>query len=768
VARAGGRVGSADERRFTAAARAAQQQLLFELAARGVVARPEYRFTRVLNGFSAALDSRAVAALERAPQVQGVYPIRAAYPAAIARRDAPQLSSLAFRSPPAATLGGFDGRGVTIALLDTGVDPSTPFLHGHVLPGLDVLTKGGDARPRANPRAPTELELHGTEMAGLVVGSGGPGLAGVAPQATVLPIRVAGWQPDAAGSYAVYARTDQIIEGLEKAVDPNGDGDAHDGASVALVPLVEPFAAFADGPLARAVHGALALDTLVVAAAGNDGTAGPSFGSVGGPGGAPDALTVGAADLRTAVAEVPVVVRAGLEVLLRRQLPLAGAALTRGDMQLDVVRVSSLYDRHGLSRAAGRAVLVPAGAAPRQAMQRAIAGGASAVLLAGADLPAGSLGLDQGGSAPVVGIPTSLARQIDAATRSGEHVTVSVGATHMRGNAGMDRVPEFSSRGLAFDAGPKPDLVAAGVDLPTADPGANAGGTSRFVTVTGSSAAAATVAGVAALVQQARPSLDAAELRDVLVGSARRLADEPLDAQGAGIVDPGAAAAAEVAVDPPTISFGRGEGDGWQAVRTLVVHNISSRDLTVYAGSPRRQQPRIAVDVSPRRFRIRPGSSVVVQVRAHVVGLPRGGASGGTLTLAPRGSSPVRVPWGVVVDSGAGQLLGAPVLSATSFRPSEASPALLSLRVGQVETVGSGASVQPVLALDVELRDASGKRLGLLARERDLLPGRYTFGLTGRDPSGKVLSPGAYRLRLVAWPTGGGRPSVRSVDFRIE
>jgi hypothetical protein len=62
----------------------------------------------------------------------------------------------------------------------------------------------------------------------------------------------------------------------------------------------------------------------------------------------------------------------------------------------------------------------------------------------------------------------------------------------------------------------------------------------------------------------------------------------------------------------------------------------------------------------------------------------------------------------------------------------------------------------------------SGKRLGLLARERDLLPGRYTFGLTGRDPSGKVLSPGAYRLRLVAWPTGGGRPSVRSVDFRIE
>jgi len=70
--------------------------------------------------------------------------------------------------------------------------------------------------------------------------------------------------------------------------------------------------------------------------------------------------------------------------------------------------------------------------------------------------------------------------------------------------------------------------------------------------------------------------------------------------------------------------------------------------------------------------------------------------------------------------------------------------------------------------VDVELRDGSGKRLGLLAHERDLLPGHYTFGLTGRDPLGKMLRPGPYSVRLVAWPTGGGPPSVRSVEFRIE
>src|SRR5207302_1537097 len=89
--------------------------------------------------------------------------------------------------------------------------------------------------------------------AGLLVGAGGPyGVAGVATGASVLPIRVAGWQEDATGGWSVYARSDQILAGLESAVDPNGDDDAHDAARVALVALSEPYAAFADDPLARA------------------------------------------------------------------------------------------------------------------------------------------------------------------------------------------------------------------------------------------------------------------------------------------------------------------------------------------------------------------------------------------------------------------------------------------------------------------------------------------------------------------------------------
>ena len=80
----------------------------------------------------------------------------------------------------------------------------------------------------------------------------------------------------------MFGRTDQVIAGLERAVDPNGDGDTHDAVRLALLGVAAPYAAFTDGPEAQAVQGALDLNTLVVAPAGNDGTAGPTFGSIAG------------------------------------------------------------------------------------------------------------------------------------------------------------------------------------------------------------------------------------------------------------------------------------------------------------------------------------------------------------------------------------------------------------------------------------------------------------------------------------------------------
>jgi hypothetical protein len=112
-------------------------------------------------------------------------------------------------------------------------------------------------------------------------------------------------------------------------------------------------------------------------------------------------------------------------------------------------------------------------------------------------------------------------------------------------------------------------------------------------------------------------------------------------------------------------------------------------------------------------------------------------------------------------------LLGPLELSVRSFEPSEAAPAVLTFRAGRLLRAADRYQVQPLERVDVELRDAEGDRLGLLARLRNVVPGVFTFGITGRGPAGQLLDPGVYRLRVIAVPTRPGPVTQRSVRFRI-
>src|SRR5205814_6479200 len=125
-----------EERAWTSQAYAAQREVLTTLALEGIVVRPEFSYARVVDGFSASLDPRAAALLERNPEVAGIYRVTAGFPAALT--DSPLLG-MASAGNPGVELPGFSGRGVTIALLDTGVDAGQPALRGRVLPGFDIV-----------------------------------------------------------------------------------------------------------------------------------------------------------------------------------------------------------------------------------------------------------------------------------------------------------------------------------------------------------------------------------------------------------------------------------------------------------------------------------------------------------------------------------------------------------------------------------------------------------------------------------------------------
>jgi len=140
------------------------------------------------------------------------------------------------------------GAGVTVAVVDSGVAATDPDLTGRLEPGADFT---GTA---AGGTVDTSPDSHGTSIASLIAGSGRAGVSGLAPQATILPIRV---------TDDTEVTPTALAEGITYAIDHH--------AQVINISMGMPV----DDPQVRAaVEYAVQHGIVVVAAVGNDGTSG--------------------------------------------------------------------------------------------------------------------------------------------------------------------------------------------------------------------------------------------------------------------------------------------------------------------------------------------------------------------------------------------------------------------------------------------------------------------------------------------------------------
>ncbi|MBO0804675.1 MAG: S8 family serine peptidase [Nocardiopsaceae bacterium] len=161
------------------------------------------------------------------------------------------------------------GAGVTVAVLDSGVQASVPDLRGAVVPGT-VIGGSGNGEQDANDAE----HGHGTQMASLIAGRGSngqTGIAGVAPQAKILPVAIPGLGGIGPGNKPTPASknaTSELAAGINYAV--------RRGAGVINISAAAP-SYFADtldcggeNDLIAAIGNAIQHNVVVVAASGNN------------------------------------------------------------------------------------------------------------------------------------------------------------------------------------------------------------------------------------------------------------------------------------------------------------------------------------------------------------------------------------------------------------------------------------------------------------------------------------------------------------------
>ncbi|HLJ72935.1 MAG TPA: S8 family serine peptidase, partial [Thermoanaerobaculia bacterium] len=241
-----------------------------------------HQYYELFNGVAITVSHAQIDDIRKLPYVKSVQVDLPVYALAT---PAPPANVVKIRADQVWSKFGTRGAGVTVAVIDTGIDYTHPALGGCFGPGCKVI---GGYDFVNNDNDPRDDNLHGTHVAGIIAGNSDQ-LLGVAPDASLLAYKVL--SASGAGS------TSDVLAGIERAADPNNDGDFSDHADVAnlsLGGLGNP-----DDVLSTAIDRGTSLGVVYCIAAGN---AGSGYHTVASPGTARTAITVGATDVNDLLA----------------------------------------------------------------------------------------------------------------------------------------------------------------------------------------------------------------------------------------------------------------------------------------------------------------------------------------------------------------------------------------------------------------------------------------------------------------------------------
>ncbi|MBP3952783.1 S8 family serine peptidase [Bacillus suaedae] len=483
------------------------------------------RFKTLLNGFSLELKEGDLDLLQGIEEIERVD--RVVEYTANLDGSVPFIGADHSRDMRDADGERLTGKGVKVAVIDTGIDYNHPDLKRNYKGGYDLVDYDNDPMETiASQGLPT---LHGTHVSGIIAANGQ--VKGVAPEAELYAYRALG--PGGSGT------TEQVIEAIEKAVE-----DEVDVINLSLGNTVNG----PDWPTSIALDKAVEAGVVAVTSNGNSG---PKMWTVGSPGTSTRAISVGAS---APPINTPYVTFIGED----KELTLFQMA---GALPWNLKRDFEVVDGgYGLEEdwkeldARGKIVLLERGMIPfSEKVSYAQSAEAEAVIIYN-NLPGAFVGaIEQGAKIPVVSVTKEdgewLQQQMEKSKKEGFIRTIY---RHEE-----DFIAPFSSRGPVTQTWEvKPDIVAPGVSIDSTVPN------DSYLGLNGTSMSAPHVAGAAALVKQAHPDWTPDQVKAALMNTAKKLVDEdgekylPYE-QGAGRLQVDKALAVKTLAYPATLTFGK-------------------------------------------------------------------------------------------------------------------------------------------------------------------------------------------------------------------